>query len=717
MRAKLPDLDGFVDRDGVRIHYEVYGEGTQTMVFLPPWSIVHSRVYKTQIPYFSERFRCIAYDARGNGLSDRPDDVAAYSLDNWVGDALAVMDATDAGQAILVGLSFGGLVACCLAAHHPERARAAILAGVAGVVGPTHSHMTAKNFLAQRETFEGWNKYNRAYWLTDYPDFAQHFIRNIFPEPHSTKQIEDGIEYASETTGPVLVKTVEARSIVPGFDVTEAMYRKIRCPVLAIHGDNDQVQPHDRGKLIAELSGGELMTIPGGGHNPLGRYPGKCNAAINDFLDRRLGIAAPGSVMSPPMPPSTQRATRPTTREKRVLYLSSPIGLGHGRRDIAIAQALRTLQPGLGVDWLAQDPVTRLLTAHGETVHPLSARLASESQHIEEEAGEHDLHAFQALRRMDELLIKNFMIFQDAVEAGGYDLVIGDEAWDIDHYWHEHPELKKAPLAWLTDFVGFVPMPSGGAREAFLTADYNAEMIGHVERHPGVRDRALFVGRPADIVPLSFGKDLPDMRDWIPRHFDFPGYVLGRHPASFGPREELRHRLGYRSDQRVCIVTVGGSSVGTPLIRRILQGWPLVRARLRELRMVLVAGPRIDPHALDVPAANTMGVELHAFVPDLDRHLAACDLALVQGGLTTCMELAAAGTPFLYFPLRNHFEQNFHVAHRLDQYAAGRRMDFASSTPEVIAETMIAELARPARFKPVEADGAERAARLLTELF
>ena len=358
-----------------------------------------------------------------------------------------------------------------------------------------------------------------------------------------------------------------------------------------------------------------------------------------------------------------------------MLYLSSPIGLGHGRRDIAIARELRRLHPRLHVDWLAQDPVTRLLEKSGERIHPLSARLASESRHIEEEAGEHDLNAFQAIRRMDELLIANFMIFQDAVDAGGYDLVVADEAWDIDHYWHEHPELKKAALAWFTDFVGFVPMPSGGEHEAFLAADYNAEMIGHVERHPGVRDRAIFVGNPEDIVPLGFGKNLPAMRDWIPKHFDFSGYVLGQHPQTFGPRDALRQSLGYRPDEKICIVTVGGSGVGTHLIKRILQAWPLARARLPELRMVLVAGPRIDPLSLGAPA----DVEVSAFVPNLDRHLAACDLALVQGGLTTCMELAAAGTPFLYFPLKNHFEQNFHVAHRLDRYAAGRRLEFATS--------------------------------------
>ena len=105
-----------------------------------------------------------------------------------------------------------------------------------------------------------------------------------------------------------------------------------------------------------------------------------------------------------------------------------------------------------------------------------------------------------------------------------------------------------------------------------------------------------------------------------------------------------------------------------------------------------------------------------AFVPNLDRHLAACDLALVQGGLTTCMELAAAGTPFIYFPLQNHFEQNFHVAHRLDRYAAGRRMVFATSTPDMIADAVVAALQAPIKSKPVEADGAARAARMLADL-
>ena len=168
----------------------------------------------------------------------------------------------------------------------------------------------------------------------------------------------------------------------------------------------------------------------------------------------------------------------------------------------------------------------------------------------------------------------------------------------------------------------------------------------------------------------------------------------------------------YRDGEKICIVTVGGSSVGGDLIRRILAAYPMAKRAIPELRMIVVTGPRLDPVGFNFPA----GVKVRRFVPDLDRHLAACDLALVQGGLTTSMELAAAGTPFLYFPLKNHFEQNFHVAHRLDQYGAGRKMIFDESDPDRIAQAMVEEVARPSMFRPVESDGAARAAGMLSDL-
>ena len=116
---------------------------------------------------------------------------------------------------------------------------------------------------------------------------------------------------------------------------------------------------------------------------------------------------------------------------------------------------------------------------------------------------------------MDEILLANFMVFRDVVRDEPYDLWIGDEAWELDYYLHENPELKTAPYAFLTDFVGWLPMPEGGDDEARLTADYNAEMIEQIARFPRVRDRAIFVGAPEDVVPRDFGDGLPAIGPWV----------------------------------------------------------------------------------------------------------------------------------------------------------------------------------------------------------
>jgi predicted glycosyltransferase len=401
-----------------------------------------------------------------------------------------------------------------------------------------------------------------------------------------------------------------------------------------------------------------------------------------------------------------------TNGRRRALFVSSPIGLGHARRDVAIAQELRRLVPGLEVDWLAQDPVTRVLEREGERVHPMSRHLASESGHWESESAEHDLHCFQAWRRMDEILCANYMVFHDLVREHRYDLWVGDEAWEIDYYLHEHPSEKRAPYAWLTDFVGWLPMDDGGQHEEFLTADYNAEMIEHIAEHPHVRDRALFVGDPDDIVSDRLGPELPLIRDWTERNFDFAGYVTGFDPAEFGERERLRAELGYRPEEQVCIVSVGGSGVGESLLRKVIAAYPAAREAVPDLRMIVVAGPRIDPASL--PAAD--GLQVCRYVHDLYRHLAACDLAVVQGGLTTAMELTANKRPFIYFPLAHHFEQNFHVHHRLERYGAGRRMSFAESEPADIAAAIADEIGSEVDYRDVDTGGARRAAQRIAEL-
>jgi predicted glycosyltransferase len=452
---------------------------------------------------------------------------------------------------------------------------------------------------------------------------------------------------------------------------------------------------------LAELTGGSLITIEGGGHVPNARDPVLVNRLLKDFIAQ----------VSPPQP-VRRTWTRALNRPQRVLYLSSPIGLGHARRDLAIARALKEQRPGVQIDWLAQHPVTRVLEDAGETVHPASAYLLNESSHIEFDADEHDLHAFQAIRRMDELLVANFHTFADVVDDQYYDLVVGDEAWEVDYFLHENPELKRFAYAWITDFVGWLPMPSGGSAEAALTADYNAEMIEQRARFRRLRDRSLFIGDPDDIVDASFGPGLPSIRSWTAENFEFTGYITGFDPSETADRSALRTRLGYPLDAKLCLVTVGGSGVGTSLLHRVLEAVPLARRAIPGLEFVVVTGPRIDPASL--PPVE--GATIHGYLPSLHHHLAAADVAITQGGLTTCMELTAARVPFIYVPLQNHFEQTFHVPARLTRHNAGHQLPYAACTPTTLTDTLAKLLTNPVDYLPLPATAADTAATHLAEL-
>jgi pimeloyl-ACP methyl ester carboxylesterase/predicted glycosyltransferase len=686
-----------VERGGVRLFYEVYGQGPVDVLLLPTWSIVHSRFWKAQIPYLARHVRVITFDGRGNGRSDRPSGAQHYTPEEFAADGLAVMDTVGSKSAALVALSCGALWATIMAANYPERVDGIVYIGPAVGLAPNHPERDEYPFDEELTRSERWATYNSHYWRRDYRGFLEFFFAQCLNEPHSAKQIEDAIGWALDTNPETLADTTRGIGARCSTESFRSMCQRVRCPTLVIHGDDDLIRPLAQGRELARETGGELVTLHGSGHMPNARDPVRINLLLRDF------IAPPRTI---------RRWTRGQSRHRRALFISSPIGLGHARRDVAIADELRRLHPDLRIDWLAQDPVTRVLRTRGERIHPASRHLASESGHFESESAEHDLHCFHAWRRMDEILVSNFMVFHDLVRDADYDLWIGDEAWELDYYLHENPELKSTAYAWLTDFVGWLPMDDGGSREAHLTADYNAEMLEQIARYPRLRDRAIFVGDPEDIVPAEFGDGLPAIRDWTEEHYSFAGYVTGFDPVEVADRVALRSELGFAADEQVCVVTVGGSGVGASLLRRVMASFEQAKRLVPGLRMIVVAGPRIDSAGL--PSGD--GLEVRAFVPDLYRYLAACDLAVVQGGLTTGMELTANQRPFLYFPLGHHFEQNFHVRHRLERYGAGRRMDFVTATPEEIAVAIREEIGRHVDYRPVAADGAARAAALLAEM-
>src|SRR5437588_1187205 len=158
MRARNPDRHGYTVREGVRLHWELYGEGDRTVFLLPAWSIIHSRHWKHQISYLARHCRVLVMDGRGNGLSDRPPDPEAYT--DWVlaADALAVMDDTETASAGLVSLSAGARWALVLAAEHPERVTSAVFIGPSVPLAPGNpKRIAARNLFEEKlEKNDGW---------------------------------------------------------------------------------------------------------------------------------------------------------------------------------------------------------------------------------------------------------------------------------------------------------------------------------------------------------------------------------------------------------------------------------------------------------------------------------------------------------------------------------------------------------------------------------
>lgn len=678
-----PVREGFVERDGVRTWHAQFGDAGPWLVFSPIYQIASSHMLRGVVPWLSQHFRVVVMDLRGNGRSDRPGRQEDYTFDHYYADLLAVIDSLQVDRLAIVGISATTMAAIRLAAEQPQRVTHLVSAGgwVNMKLETPQARETADQALARM----------RANW----PAFLDGFFGAAFSEPHSTKPYEDAVVRNGGATDGETVALGRAGWL--GTDARELAAR-VRCPTLVIHGDGDKIAPFAQGEtLAAAVPGARMLIVEGGGHLLCARDPIAFAQAVRDFV----GAA-----------PARARWVRGMARKPKALFLSSAIGLGHVQRDLAIARELRKQQPDLEVDWFTVHPASAYLEREGERVHPICRRLANESRHFERRAGEHDLQAFFALRTMDEVMARNFLVFCDLLREEHYDIVIGDEAWEVDYHYHENPELKRQPFVFLTDFVGCLPMEEGDEREAFLCADRNADDIEHVARYPWIRDRAIFVGNEEDVPDLPFGPGLPRIREWTSRNFAFTGYALPFDPAALADTEALRARHGYARHEKLVIAAVGGTSVGAPLLRRIADTFPLMKKEEPDLRMVLVAGPRVPRDAL--PAHD--GLDVLPYVHNLFEHLACADLALVQGGLSTCMELVATRRPFLRFPLERHFEQCIHVTQRMHNYCAECTVRLRDLGARELADKALRTLHAPVNYKPVETDGAARAARQILEV-
>ncbi len=674
----------YAENNGVKIWYEIHGEGTRTLVMVHGFQVAPSEFFKRAlVPFLSRHMRVVTLDLRGNGRSDRPE--GGYDLATYVEDVHAVVEAAHLDRFAMAGHSLAVKIVIKYNATYPSRADQLILIG-----GTSNRVQSEDNPLGlPKEHLDA----SLRIWREQPETALKGFIELICSEKYSLRLKELLWEWA-HATSPQIWETCWAVAL---YSSTDEDLKKLDIPVLLIHGLKDGIIPPEIAERLHEkINNSKLALIPDAGHCFVHTWP-QVGRHIFEFLqpEEIRDLSSKGMGENP-----------------RILWLTSPIGMGHVKRDVAIASEMRKVLPDLTIHWLSVDPVRTYLETVGERIHPLSDALRNESAHIEGHTTGHSLDLMEALWEMDKILNNNFMVFIDAVREEGYDLVVGDESLEVAEYLHYNPTLKTAPFVFMTDFIGASNVSDDQTKQAHVY-DFNGIWVEMREIHPEASDLSIYIGELENLPDRPFGEGLPNIRQWTRDHFKFSGYVIPFDPADYADRQALRKQLGFTPEDKILLVAVGGTAVGRPLIEKCLEAQPALKEKVPAIRTIVLCGPRIDP----VSFGPIEDVEFQAFIPDPIRHYAACDLAVIQGGLSTAMELTALGRPFLYFPLKDHFEQQEYVDSRLKWYRAGMRMDFDSTNPSRLVQAIAANIGASVDYRPVNRNGAKRAASMIMQLF
>lgn len=395
--------------------------------------------------------------------------------------------------------------------------------------------------------------------------------------------------------------------------------------------------------------------------------------------------------------------------KKRVLFISGSLGLGHIMRDLVIARELRILSPEVEIVWLASDPASSLVEEAGERLHPEAGSYANDNEPAEKAARDGQLNLLKYLMKASKDWRRNVETFGRITANEHFDLVVGDETYELNVGFMKKPELKRSPYVMIYDFIGLDSMTSNPMEWLGI---YMWNRIWSKDFKKGrdpIHERALFIGEEEDVADRPFGFLLPGRREWARAMCEFVGYVLPFDPSKLRDRAEIRADLGYGCEPLI-VCAIGGTAIGRELLNLCGQAFPYLQESLDGLKMLLMCGPRLETESLDVPD----GVEVRGYVPNLYKHFAACDLAIVQGGGTTTLELTALNRPFIYFPIEGHFEQA-QVASRLERHGAGVRMSFSETDPRALAERALTTLEGDTSFAQIPVDGGRRAAALIAE--
>jgi len=404
--------------------------------------------------------------------------------------------------------------------------------------------------------------------------------------------------------------------------------------------------------------------------------------------------------------------------ELDILFISSTFGLGHVTRDVAIAKEIRNIIPNTKIHWVAAPPVSDYLIERNETLLPESKNWPSET-HIAENTKEGiNLNLTKYLINVRETWNQQWNIFQEILNKYHFDLIIGDEAYQIVNNLVDSAEMNEpvtqTPFIIIYDFIGEGAMTKD-PKEIEMVKRINEKWLHRIvlqfpEEIPSDLITRFFVGEIDDIEERETLKGLIDFKEAVRDHITFLGNIIRFDPEDYKDSHQIRENLGYLSSPLV-VCSVGGSNIGVSMFNLCIEAYKILIEKVPSLQMVLVCGPRIDPESLDLPA----GVEAYGYVSNLVELFAACDLAIIQLGLSSAMELIALEKPFIYFPIPQHFEQ-YQLAKRFNRRNIGLELSVASATAEELVNMILINLSKEVSYPDTNFNGAKKAALAIKKL-
>jgi UDP-N-acetylglucosamine:LPS N-acetylglucosamine transferase len=392
----------------------------------------------------------------------------------------------------------------------------------------------------------------------------------------------------------------------------------------------------------------------------------------------------------------------------KVLYISGSIGMGHVIKDLAIINKLRKINQNVEITWIATDPASSYLKDKGEQIHTMSHKFSSYSALAEKSANKSQLNLVTYVLTSLKGWAKNVKTFRRIIRNEHYDVIVGNETYEILIALVLKLLRFNTPFIIIYDFLGLDSM-TRSPLEKIVNYILNWIWSREYKVFSILNRKSIFIGVPEDIPDKKFGLLLPNRREYAKTYFTFIGYIIRFDAEMYKDKMKIRKKLGY-DENPLIVCSIGGTSIGKELLELCNRAYPILKSKIKQLRMVMVTGPRLTPKDIKTFA----GVEVRGFVPELYEHFAACDLAIVQGGFSSTLELTALKRPFIFFPIQGHSEQEY-VANRLSRHNAGIRMDFSKTTPDSLANQVLNNIKKSVSYKSLNIDGAQNAAEIINK--